>query len=94
MSELEIKAGAQSLIDDLEARGAYVHIARADRDYAITTGLRMLVLRRFVEEADGLYRANEGERAMLKYYANSIVHFLRDERGGDTSGETERAQKV
>ena len=94
MSELEIKAGAQSLIDDLEARGAYVHIARADRDYAITTGLRMLVLRRFVEEAGGLYRANEGERVMLKYYANSIAHFLRDEREGDTPGETERAQNI
>ena len=40
MSELEVKTGAQALIDDLEGNGAYVHIARADRDYAITTGLR------------------------------------------------------
>ena len=77
MSELEVKAKAQSLIDDLEARSAYVHIARADRDYAITTGLRMLVLRHFVEETDGLYRACGEESEMLRYYANSIEHHLR-----------------
>ena len=86
MSELEVKAKAQSLIDDLEARSAYVHIARADRDYAITTGLRMLVLRHFVEETDGLYRACGEESEMLRYYANSIEHFFRSGRGGDASG--------
>ena len=94
MSELEVKAKAQSLIDELEARGAYVHIARADRDYAVTTGLRMLVLRHFVEETGGLFRAHEDEHEMLRYYANSIAHFLRDERGGDTSGQRPSAQAV
>ena len=78
MSELEIKAEAQSLIGDLEAGGAYVHIARADRDYAVTMGLEMLVLRHFVRESDGLYRASADEHEMLQYYANSIEHFLRD----------------
>ena len=78
LSELEVKAKAQSLIDELEARGAYVHIARADRDYAVTTGLRMLALRHFVRESDGLYRAHEDEGEMLRYYANSIEHHLRD----------------
>ena len=77
MSELEVKAGAQSLIDVLEARGAYVHIARADRDYAVTMGLRMLVRRHFVRESGGLFRAHEDEHEMLRYYANSIEHFLR-----------------
>ena len=78
MSALEIKAEAQSLIDELERRGAYVHIPRADRDYAVTVGLRMLALRHFVEESEGLYRARDGEQDMLRYYANSIEHFLRD----------------
>ena len=78
MGELEIKAKAQALIDDLERCGAYVHIARADRDYAVTVGLRMLTLRHFVEKSDGLYRAREEESEMLRYYANSIEHFLRD----------------
>ena len=76
LSTLEIKARTQALIDRLERRGAYVHIPRADRDYAVTVGLRMLTLRHFVTEADGLFRANEGERDMLRYYANAIEHFL------------------
>ena len=78
MSELEVKAKAQSLIDELEARGAYVHIARADRDYAVTMGLRMLALRHFIRESGGLYRAHDDEGEMLRYYANSIEHHLRD----------------
>ena len=95
MSELEVKARAQSLIDELEARGAYVHIARADRDYAVTTGLRMLVLRHLVRESGGLFQAHEGEHAMLRYYANSIEHFLRGkatrERGDGEAGPERRA---
>ena len=75
---LEIKGRTQALIDRLERNGAYVHVPRADRDYAVTVGLRMLTLRHFVTEADGLYRANEGERDMLRYYANAIEHFLPD----------------
>ena len=78
MSELEVKAKAQSLIDELEARGAYVHIAHADRDYAVTMGLRMLALRHFIRESEGLYRAHDDEGEMLRYYANSIEHHLRD----------------
>ena len=77
MSELEVKAEAQALIDELEARGAYVHIAHADRDYSVSVGLRMLALRHFIEESDGLFRANEDEGEMLRYYANSIEHHLR-----------------
>ena len=73
---LEIKGRTQALIDRLEREGAYVHIPRADRDYAVTVGLRMLTLRHFVTETDGLFRANEGERDMLRYYANAIEHFL------------------
>ena len=76
MSELEIKAQTHALINDLEQRGAYVHIPRSDHDYATTVGLRMLVLRHLVQESDGLYRACANEHDMLRYYANSIAHFL------------------
>ena len=63
MSELEIKAHAWSLMEALVERGAYVHIPRADHDYAITVGLRMLVLRRFVEgKRRALPRARAGAR--------------------------------
>ena len=75
-SELEIKAGVHALIESLEQSGAYVHVARSDRDYAVTAGLRMLVLRHFVDLERGLYRPNPSETQILGYYANSIAHFL------------------
>ena len=78
MSELEIKAHVQELIEELQRRGAYVHIPRGDRDYEVTAGLRMLTLRHFVEESGGLYRVADDALEMLRYYANSIAHFLRD----------------
>ena len=81
MSELEIKARAWSLMDECMRRGAYVHIPRADHDYAIGVGLRMLLLRHFVEESEGLYRACAEEYDMLRYYANSIAHFLGEDEG-------------
>ena len=76
LSELEIKAHAHTLIKDLEHYGAYIHIPRADHDYATAVGLRMLVLRHLVRESQGLYRANDNELDLLGYYANSIAHFF------------------
>ncbi len=76
LSELEIKSEVESLIERLEAAGAHIYIPRRDRDYAITAGLRMMLLRHMVEERDGLYAADPGEAALLRYYANSIAHLL------------------
>lgn len=78
MSELEIKAMVQQLIGELASSGAYVHIPRGDRDYALTVGLRMLVLRHLVTESEGLYRAADNELTLLRYYSNGIAHFLGD----------------
>ncbi len=72
-SELEIKAAAQALIEDLEARGVEVYVPRADRDYAIQVGLRMLKLRRVVEERQGLFHTVSRELPLLEYYAGSIA---------------------
>jgi glycerol-3-phosphate O-acyltransferase len=77
LSELEIKAAVEQLIEKLEASGAHVYIPRKDLDYAIHVGLRMLTLRRLVENRDGLYSARSGETALLRYYANSIAHLVR-----------------
>jgi len=74
-SELELKAEVFRQIGALEARGAHVYIPRQDHDYAIGVGLRMLTLRRIVEEHDGLYSANTAEAPILAYYANAIAHF-------------------
>jgi len=76
LSELEIKGAVGTLLQRLEERGAHVYIPRRDLDYALSVGLRMLRLRRLVEEADGLYRARSDEAPLLAYYANSISHLL------------------
>ena len=73
-SELELKAAVLGLTADLEARGAHVYVPRGDQDYAIAVGLRMLTLRRLVEERDGIYGACPDELPLLEYYANSIAH--------------------
>ena len=53
-----------------------LHVPRADQDYAVEVGLRMLRLRRLVDETDGLYRAVPANVVLLRYYANSIAHLL------------------
>lgn len=74
VSELEIKASVFALMKSLEAEGAQVYLPRADRDYAVGVGLRMLTLRHIVLEEDGLYRINPSDRPLVGYYANAIAH--------------------
>ena len=76
LSALELKGEVEILIRRLLANGAHIHIPRSDQDYAIEVGLRMLLLRHFVEEDSGLYRANPREEVLLRYYANSIAQLL------------------
>ncbi len=76
MSELDLKAAVHELMQRLGAAGARVYVPRADQDYAVVVGLRMLTLRHLVTEEDGLYRANPGERLLLAYYANAIAHLM------------------
>jgi glycerol-3-phosphate O-acyltransferase len=76
ISELELKSGVEQLIEKLAAAGAHVYIPRKDLDYAITVGLRMLTLRRLVEEKDGLYAVRPIDLPLIRYYANSIAHLL------------------
>ena len=78
MSELELKAEVLRLMNTLQEAGAHIYIPRADQDYAVTVGLRMLTLRRLLEERDGLFFARPGEIPLLRYYANSIAHLLPD----------------
>ncbi len=75
----ELKGEVYELMARLEKRGAYIHIPRRDREYAIDVGLRMLLLRRIILEADGSYRINPAEAPLAAYYANSIAHLDRVE---------------
>ncbi len=76
LSALELKARAFELQQELAARGAKLYIPRGDQDYAIEAGLRMLLLRHFVSEENGLYRIVPENSRLLTYYANSISHLF------------------
>ena len=75
-SKQEISAAVQKLSRRLEKRGAYIHIPRSDWAYTRRVGLRTLILRHLVSEEDRLYRAVPEEMKTLRFYANSIQHFL------------------
>ena len=72
----ELKGRVFGLMTALEKSGAHVHIPRADRDYAIEVGLRMLQLRHLIEVEGDSYRMNPGEAALIRYYANAIAHLV------------------
>ena len=76
LSELDLKAEVGALLERLGASAAHVYVPRRDLDYALTVGLRMLRLRRLVDERDGLFTARKEELALLRYYANSIAHLV------------------
>ncbi len=76
LSGFELKAAVNMLIQGIEAAGSPVYLPRADRDYAINVGMRMLLLRHLMHEDGGLYRANRSELVILRYYANSIAHLI------------------
>jgi glycerol-3-phosphate O-acyltransferase len=80
LSALELKGRVVDVMHRLAAHGAHVHVPRADQDYAVEVGLRMLRLRRLVDETDGLYRADPANAVLLRYYANSIAHLLTAEQ--------------
>ena len=75
LDELELKVRASELMAHFEGRGAKLYLPRGDRDYAFHVGLRMLALRRLIEESgEGLFTAVATERPLLAYYANAIAH--------------------
>jgi glycerol-3-phosphate O-acyltransferase len=76
LSEADLKAAVTTLVQALERTGARIYVPRSDWDYAVTAGLRMLVMRHLVLEQAGLFSANVGEERLLRYYANSMRHLL------------------
>jgi glycerol-3-phosphate O-acyltransferase len=76
LSEFELKSRVSALVTKLEAAGARIYVPRSDWDYAVSAGLRMLVMRHLVDDESGLYRARAAEAPVLRYYANSIAHLL------------------
>jgi glycerol-3-phosphate O-acyltransferase len=79
LPSLEIHRRTQALSRRIEAAGGHVYIPRTDEEYATAVGLRALLLRRLVEERDGVFAVVPAEVPVLRYYANSIRHLLPEE---------------
>ena len=77
LTAFELKGEVHELMARLESRGAYIHIPRRDREYAVEVGVRTLLQRHIILEQDGQYRVNPDEMALLAYYANAIAHLDR-----------------
>ncbi len=74
LSEIDIKQLSATMMDRLSTGNSPVYIPRNDLDYAVTVGLRMLVLRHMLIDDDGWYRINPDNADLLDYYASSIEH--------------------
>jgi len=75
-TELELKSEVFNLLSQLEAAGYRAYIPRADRDYAVTVGVRMLTLRHILLDDKGEFSVNLEELPLLEYYSNSIKHLV------------------
>ena len=73
ISTIDLKLRAADELARLDAAGAHSHIPRADLDYAVEVGLRMLILRRIVSEDERGVFASPDESPLLAYYANAIA---------------------
>jgi glycerol-3-phosphate O-acyltransferase len=76
LSMIDVKVAAAELLDRLHAAGAHSHVPRANLDYAVEVGMRMLVLRRIIVEDEAGFRVVAQEAQLLGYYANSIGHLV------------------
>lgn len=73
LTTLELKHAVATMMIARREQGLQVYLPRADDDYAVEVGLRMLVLRRIVEtRLDGLIDIVAGQQALLAYYAAAI----------------------
>src|SRR5215470_3757619 len=66
LSEAQLKAAVATLVGALEENGARIYVPRSDWDYAVSAGLRMLVMRHLVFESAGIFSANAAEQRLLR----------------------------
>jgi glycerol-3-phosphate O-acyltransferase len=76
VSEEDLEAAVAEEMAALQARGAALSHPRSPAAKVIKLGVRMLVLRRMVTRTEAGLVANQDERVLLAYYANSIEHLF------------------
>ncbi|MDX1442589.1 MAG: 1-acyl-sn-glycerol-3-phosphate acyltransferase [Gammaproteobacteria bacterium] len=74
----ELRQRMQAMMERIENAGGHVYIPRKDRDYAVDVGLRMLQLRKLVDEQDGKVSMRADEKPLFDYYAAALDHVPRE----------------
>lgn len=74
-SELELKSQCSQRISQLRSEGAPIDISSSALESVLGSALDAMIGRGLIDEEDNLYRMKESESDILKYYANSIVHW-------------------
>ena len=85
MRAFEVQTQVNRLIADLQDEGAHVYVSPRQPVGSILNALNMLVLRRLVQESQGIYRTIPAELSVLSYYANAIAHWRHDSPGANDS---------
>jgi glycerol-3-phosphate O-acyltransferase len=79
MDLIEIERRSASFLRALKSAGAPVfQTPRSTLHQLIGGAVHTLVLRRLLVQQQGAYRAEPGEKPLLRYYANAIAHWLPD----------------
>jgi len=81
MRAFEVQTQVNRLIADLQGKGVHVYVSPRQPVESILNALNMLVLRRLVQESQGIYRTIAAELSVLSYYANAIAHWRHDSPG-------------
>jgi glycerol-3-phosphate O-acyltransferase len=73
----DIEEQVTKILNRLQERGAPVlEVPRSTRTHAIADAVDMLSLRNIITTSEDFFKANSQEETILRYYANSIVHWL------------------
>ncbi len=71
-------------LNALRENGARIHVTEADLSAAVTQALKMLRLRRLIQDSDHGISIAKGRERMMAFYANSIRHLqVSDQRQAD-----------
>ena len=76
LSELDLKTAASQRITQLEEKGAPIDLSANALEGVLSAALVMLEGRGFIEVKENLLRAKPEALDLLKYYANSIDHWM------------------
>ncbi len=85
LSRLDVKARCHALMREFELQGAHIHMPHRDEDYTVEVGLRILELRKMLNNHEGRLSVRQEDRHLVEFYANSVAHLRVPENQRDAT---------